>query len=576
LLSLLRALAKSSHRYTLALMAAGLLAVVLANTFGQIKLNAWHGAFYDALEQKSLPALGNQIVAFLVIAGGLLFLVVGQTWLQEHIKVRLREWLTHELLDQWLAPKRAYRLTQTGESGANPDQYIQADARHLAETSATLAFGLLQCTLLLVSFVGVLWALSSNVVFTYDGSSFTIPGYMVWCALGYAAAGSFLTWLVGRPLIKLNAERYAREADLRFAIVRVNESSEAITLQRGEGDERRLMDNPISNVILLSRQLAGGLARLTWVTSGYGWLGLIVPVLVALPGYFGGGLTFGGLMMVAGAFNQVQNSLRWFVDNFAGIADWRATLLRVARFRDNLTGLDKTPATPGMVAIEAHPHGRFAFAGLRIETTDGASTLDAQHLHVGPGERVLISTGVTAERRGLLRAIAGLAAKGSGTISLPDAKHLALVSPHPYLPTGTLICAIAYPFSCAQDISAPVSAALQRVGLDHLASRLEDRERWDKALSLEEQQRAGIARLLVHRPRWIIVEDCLTSMGEANARLLRSILSHELAGSAVIGIGDGRACLDLYERTVALRNRDVIRLEAITRARGLPRLVAAE
>lgn len=557
-------------------MALGLLAVVLANTFGQIKLNAWHGAFYDALEQRSLPALGNQIVAFLIIAGILLLLVVGQTWLQENIKVRLREWLTHDLLDQWLAPKRAYLLAQTGEKGANPDQYIQADARHLAETSATLAFNLLQCTLLLVSFIGVLWALSSNVIFYYDGKSFTIPGYMVWCALGYAAAGSFLTWLVGRPLIKLNAERYAREADLRFAIVRVNESSEAITLQRGESDERRLMDSPISNVILLSRQLAGGLARLTWVTSGYGWLGLIVPVLVALPGYFGGSLSLGGLMMVAGAFNQVQNSLRWFVDNFAGIADWRATLLRVARFRENLTRIDDTPATLGMIAVGAHPYGRLSLSGLQLATSDGSVTLDAQQLHIDPGERVLISTGVAAERRGLLRAIAGLSAKGSGTISLPEAKQLALVSPHPYLPTGSLLCAIAYPFSCAQQDPAPVSAALHRVGLPHLVPRLNDRERWDKALSLEDQQRAAIARLLVHRPRWIIVEDCLSSMGEANSRLLRSILSHELGGSTVVGIGDGRACFDLYERTVALRNREVVRLQAITRARGLPRLVAAE
>jgi len=280
--------------------------------------------------------------------------------------------------------------------------------------------------------------------------------------------------------------------------------------------------------------------------------------------------------MVAGAFNQVQNSLRWFVDNFAGIADWRATLLRVARFRENLTGLDKAPVSPGMIAVDAHPHGRLAFIGLRLETADGPATLDAQHLNIDEGERVLISTGGAAERRGLLRAIAGLSAKGSGTISLPDAKHLALVSPHPYLPTGTLLCAITYPFSCAQYSSAPVSAALQRVGLDHLASRLEDRERWDKALSLEEQQRAAIARLLVHRPRWIFVDDCLVSMGEPNARLLRSILSHELASSTVVGIGDGRVCFDVYERTVALRNREVVRLQAITRARNLPRLVAAE
>src|SRR3546814_6487329 len=81
--------------------------------------------------------------------------------------------------------------------------------------------------MLLVTFIGILWALSSNVVFVVDGSSFTIPGYMVWCAILYAFIGSFLTWRVGQPLIVLNTERYAREADLRFALVRVSESAES-------------------------------------------------------------------------------------------------------------------------------------------------------------------------------------------------------------------------------------------------------------------------------------------------------------------------------------------------------------
>ena len=112
-----------------------------------------------------------------------------------------------------------------------------------------------------------------------------------------------------------------------------------------------------------------------------------------------------------------------------------------------------TPTTPGMIAVAAHPHGRLAFNGLQIEPPTDRQSLMRQHLHIEPGERVLISTGVATERRGLFRAIAGLSAKGSGTISLPEAKQLALLSPHPYLPTGTLLCAIAYPFSCAQQRS---------------------------------------------------------------------------------------------------------------------------
>jgi len=47
----------------------------------------------------------------------------------------------------------------------------------------------------------------------------------------YAVSGSWLTWRVSRPLNAMNAERYAREAELRFALVRISEHG-------GEPDER--------------------------------------------------------------------------------------------------------------------------------------------------------------------------------------------------------------------------------------------------------------------------------------------------------------------------------------------------
>ena len=87
------------------------------------------------------------------------------------------------------------------------------------------------------------------------------------------------------------------------------------------------------------RKLVTGLTELTWVTAGYGWLTLVAPILVAAPAYFAGNLSFGGMMMAAGAFNQVQSSLRWFVDNFSTIADWRATLAAGRRFPPRADGL---------------------------------------------------------------------------------------------------------------------------------------------------------------------------------------------------------------------------------------------
>ena len=81
---------------------------------------------------------------------------------------------------------------------------------------------------------------------------------MVWCALLYAATGSWLSWRVGRPLIPLNAERYAREADLRFALVRVNEHADGIALYGGEADEKQHLRVNLDRVLAVMRQLVTG------------------------------------------------------------------------------------------------------------------------------------------------------------------------------------------------------------------------------------------------------------------------------------------------------------------------------
>ena len=559
LMSLLRALVGSSrYRLRLGVLAVSLVIVVCAVAFGQIKLNIWNGSFLDTLEQRSFGHLGTQLGYFLLIVGGLLVLVVGQTWLQEMIKVVLREWLIHDLLDKWLAPKRPYLLAHAGEAGANPDQYMQADARQLAELSATLSFGLLQSSLLLVSFSGMLWILSSQVTFTLDHSTyFTIPGYMVWCALIYSAAGSWLTWRVGRPLISLNAQRYAREADLRFALVRIHESAESIAFHGGETDERRTVNGTTARVINLSRELANGVARLTWITSGYGWLALLVPVLVGLPGYMFGNLSLGGLMMVVGAFTQVQQALRWFVDNFSHIADWRATLLRVVSFRDGLVNL-KSPMEEGeRVGVDRHPADKLAFANVSIQLPDGRAALDRPLVEVECGERVLISGCPESGRSQLLRAVAGLWPSGSGTILLPAPENLMFMPPRPYLPFTTLRGAITYPDPADRFDDSQVLAALQRVGLDRLAGRLADKERWDKTLTADEQQRLAFARLLLHMPMWVFFEDTSPSMNEEHCRLMRSIFAQELAAATVIGIGNAPPLKGFYARTIQLRHLPV-------------------
>jgi putative ATP-binding cassette transporter len=551
--TLLAAANASPYRRRLGLLAAGIVLVICANSAGQIRLNAWQGAFFDAIEQRDLATFGVQLLVFVLIVGGLLTLVVAQTWLREMLQVRLREWLTHDLLDRWLAPKRAYLLAHAGEIGVNPDQRVHEDARHLVDLSADLAVGLLQASLLLVSFIGVLWLLSAQVVFTVGDRHFSIPGYMVWCALAYATVGSWLAWRVGRPLITLNATRYAREADLRFALVRVSESAEGIALHGGERDERRILDGTVDNVVTVMRQLAGGLARLTWVTSGYGWLALVVPILVAAPGYFGGGLSFGGLMMVIGAFNQVQQSLRWFVDNFSRIADWRATLLRVMALREALSEIEAPDDGPARIGLVDHAAGHLSLEHLSVALGGGRAGLDRARVEIAPGERILILSEAGLDKSTLFRAMAGLWPWGTGTIHLPPRQSMMFMPHRPYLPLGSLHAAVSYPGEPERFSSAATSAALERVGLGHLVPSLDRKDRWDKNLSLDEQQRLAFARLLLHQPRWVLLDDAMGALEDEHRRQMLSIFEHELADAAVISIGRSASRDGFYTRTLHFR-----------------------
>jgi putative ATP-binding cassette transporter len=572
--SLLRALATSPYRRRLGLLAAGIVLVICANSVGQIRLNAWQGAFFDAIEQRDLASFGAQLLVFGLIVGGLLVLVVAQTWLKEMLQVRLREWLTHDLLDRWLAPKRAYLLAHAGEIGSNPDQRVHEDTRHLIDLSTNLAVGLLQGALLLVSFIGVLWVLSAQVVFVVGERSFSIPGYMVWCALAYAIGGSWFAWRVGRPLIPLNATRYAREAELRFALVRVSECAEGIALHGGEADERRILDGTVGHVVTAMRSLAGRLARLTWVTSGHGWLGLVAPILVAAPGYFGGGLSFGGLMMVIGAFNQVQQSLRWFVEHFDQIADWRATLLRVMALRDALSADDTPGGEPGGIELLEHPLGHLGFENLSVTLGGARATLDPARVEVAPGERVLIIAERGSDKSTLFRAMAGLWPWGTGTIHLPPRRSMMFMPQRPYLPLGSLHAAVSYPAEPERFESAEVGAALERVGLDYLVPSIDRKQRWDKDLSLDEQQRLAFARLLLHQPRWVLLDDAMGALEEDHRRLMLSIFEDELADAAVISIGRSPAHNGFYSRILHFRRLSEGAVPLRPRSRPAPSVAA--
>lgn len=541
------AISRSGVGRALVFLIIGLFSVIAGTAYAQVLMNAWNKPFYDALSRRDLHDFVTQLGVFFLIISGLTVLNVVQRWLAETLKLKLREGLLRDLVRDWMAPRRAFRLANAGAMGVNPDQRMHEDARKLCELSSDLGAGLLQASILFASFAGILWGLSRDFVFRFGDKDYGIPGFMVWAAVLYAALGSLVSYWVGGSLINRNSERYAREADLRFSLVRVNEHLDGISLAGGEPDEHRRIELHIDNVLAATRRIVAGLTNLTWVTAGFGWITLVAPILVAAPVYFAGKISFGGLMMAAQAFTQAQSSLRWFVDNFSQIADWRATLLRVASFRYALSHAEELREFDSRINYADGEPGTITINNLRIVSSTGWDLLKEKSVVVKGGDRVLVVGAPGTGKTLLFRALAGLWAWGAGDIIQPrDEPVFYLPRGTPYLPRGTLREVLAYPMKVAGFESAAFSQALARLGLERLEGQLDVTLRWDRELSQDEQISLAFARIVLQKPAWVLVDDTFGSLDDETLERVTDVFANELQHAGLINIGRAAQARDPF------------------------------
>jgi len=543
--------------------------IVAATSYGQIRLNRWNKPFFDALSRRDLREFLYQLGVFFLIACCLLILNVVQRWLNETLELKLREGLVHSLIDDWMKPRRAFWLANAGAIGVNPDQRMHEDARHLTQLSADLGIGLLQSSILFGTFAGVLWRLSSAFSFRIGDQDYAIPGFMVWAAIIYASAGSLMSYWVGRGLVNRNAERYAREADFRFSLVRANEHVDAIALAQGEGDEKRRMERNLGDVLAATRRIIWGHTHLTWVTAGFGWITNVAPILVAAPLYFMGKISFGGLMMAAGAFTQAQSSLRWFIDNFSSIADWRATLFRVATFRHALVSLHEPQGFESRITYTEGEPGVIAISNLEIVSEANADRLKETQAVIGAGARVLILGAPGTGKTQLFRALAGLWPWGSGEITRPRGEQIFyLPRGTPYLPRGTLREVLAYPLKPESFSGNSYTRALYRLGVERLALMLDETHRWDRVLSQDEQLCLVFARILIQSPPWVLIDGTFGSLDDDVLEIISSVFDGELKDTGVIHIGGPGEAHPLFSTVLHLVKSG--RPDAMARAPAVP------
>jgi putative ATP-binding cassette transporter len=517
----------------------GLLLLVIGLNLGIVYLNVlfnqWNNAFYNALQDKDYPAFWSQLFRFTWLAAVFIVVAVYQLYLNQMLQIRWRRWLTERYLGAWLADGAYYRLQLTASETDNPDQRIAEDLRLFVSATLTLGIGGMRAVVTLVAFTGILWGLSGSLTVPV-GAGWTIPGYMVWAALLYALAGTWLTNWIGRPLVGLNFDQQRYEADFRFGLVRFRENAEGVALYRGEADELRSFRERFAAVVdnwwgIMRRQ-----KRLTWFTAGYGQAAVIFPFVVAGPRYFRGEIPLGGLMQIASAFGQVQDSLSFIISAYPELAQWRSVVQRLVGFERALArmradaardGVRRSPGTDQTLALDR----------VDLRLPGGRPLVESATVDFRPGDTALISGPSGVGKSTLFRAIAGIWPFGTGEVRLPREGRVLFLPQKPYLPIGTLREVVSYPTPPGGIDDAALRDALKAVGLPALAGRLDEPGHWALALSPGEQQRIAFARALVQKPAWLFLDEATSALDEEGEVRLYALLRERLPGVTLVSVG---------------------------------------
>ncbi len=535
----------------------GLLITVIALQLFQVwlnvRFNTWYRAFYDALQNKDWDIFIYQIGVFSLLAALFIVSAVYQIYLQQWLQIRWRRWLTTRYLGRWLGQGTHYRMRLKGDSADNPDQRIADDIKQFINNTLDIGISLLGSIVTLVSFVVILWNLSASTPLMIGSESFNIPGYLVWAALLYAIVGTWVTHLVGRPLIRLNFDQQRYEADFRFSLVRLRENAEEVTLLAGErAEEERLLDR-FGRVVGNWYGIMQRTKRLTFLTAGYSQVAIIFPFIVVSPLYFAGSMMLGGLMQIASAFGQVQGALSFFVKAYSDIADWKAVLNRLAGFDASIDWARSLDAAAPRVEHVSDGGTALLAEELVVGLPNGDEIVRVRGLVIEPAERVLVAGPSGSGKTSLFRALGGVWPFGSGSVRIPRSANVLVLPQRPYLPLGTLRGALAYPGPDDAFAPAEIEEALLATGLKALKDKLDETAYWADQLSVGEQQRLSIARALLQKPDWLFLDEATSALDERAEDMLYRLLLKRLPRAAIVSIGHRSSLIAFHERFLELR-----------------------
>lgn len=539
---------KSEEKRSAYLYLGGIATLTIAAVYMTLLLNEWFNEFYSALQAYDSEAVYHGLLKFTVLAFAHIIFAVYAYYLQQTLALRWRRWLTKSYLSRWTGKTLYYRMEMFSDGTDNPDQRISEDINLFTARTLSFGTGLLRSITTIFCFIFVLYKLSGEFSFTLAGHTIAVPGYLVWAALFYSIIGTWLTHVVGKKLISLHFTQQKREADFRYAMVRLREMAESIAFYSGTESaekEGHILRNRFAKVVSNSIFIIKKEKELSWLTNFYGQVAIIFPFLVAAPRYLSKGISLGGLMQIANCFGKVQESMSYFVDVYASLAEWRSCVNRLLTFDAHMEELEKGKAL-SQGKLTYREGDTIAFENLTIRLPNGKTILENRSEIAKIGDRIIVKGPSGKGKTTLFRVLAGLWPYVEGNIIMPARDVVFFLPQKPYLPIGTLKEAAIYPELSGDEEE--IKKYMDFAGLTHLIPHLDEVSDWSHKLSLGEQQRLAFVRLFLLKPKYVLLDEATSAMDEAmEEKMYRELLKDK--ERTILSIGH-RSTLDQFHNKV--------------------------
>lgn len=539
-------------------LSIALLLLIIANVAFQYGINVWNRLIFDGIEKRDAATVFRLTGIFFPIAIGSVLLGVAQVFTRMSIQRRWRAWATHAVVSRWLKNGRYYQLNLVGGDHQNPETRIAEDLRIATDSPVDFVSGVTSALLSAVTFIVVLWTIGGALVLPVGDRVITIPGFLVVAAVLYAATASGSIAAIGRRLVGISEDKNQAEAEYRYVLTRVRENGESIALLGGEEEERAGIDKTFDKALTQWKRLAGQYMRTTLVSQSSSLIAPVVPILLCAPKFLDGSMSLGEVMQAASAFTIVQGAFGWLVDNYPRLADWNASARRTASLMMSLDSLERAELGDGLGRInlgETSDDMMVRLHDLSVTLDDGTAVLQDTEVNIEPGERLLVAGESGTGKSTLVRAIAGLWPWGGGSIEFHADRRLFMLPQTPYVPSGTLRRAAAYPAAAEDWTVEQIGEALDKVGLAHLKDKIEDDAPWDQMLSGGEKQRLAFVRLLLHNPDIIVLDEATSALDEKSQDKMMELLTKEMPNATIISVAHRVELEAFHSRKIVLERR---------------------